>query len=94
MASGSPSLGRRIAKVLLRLTAALAGLLGALMAVAGIRWLIIEMTTGARDTQPLFGIDVSLGQALTGGATILIAIAMCLWWVANGIRRQSGTPLP
>jgi len=83
---------RRIFKTLLQLTAILAGLLGAIMAVAGIRCLLIEITSGVRETQPLLGLNVSLGQALTGGAVISIASAMFLRWTARRISRRPVTP--
>ena len=83
---------RRIAAGILRTVAVAIGLLAVLESIAATRWLILEAQTGARDTQPLFGVEVSLGQALLLGVVIEASVAGFLWLMACWIRQPNRPP--
>jgi hypothetical protein len=57
------------------LVALATSLLAILAAIGAIRWLVIEFRTGVRSTQPLFGVNISLGETLTMLAILCAGVA-------------------
>jgi hypothetical protein len=79
---------RRVVAIVMRTAASLIAVVALLMGVGAVRWIATELRTGERSTQPLLGVEFSLGEALAAGTVILLSAVAALWLLAGRIGRQ------